>query len=1223
MEKPDLTPMVALFNDFFTSTYKSRIDSLLLVYPARRSLVVDYEELEMFDPDIADRLVSEPDNIIESAETAIKEMKLALPSGGEFEPHVRFVNVPAQELLIEQLSSKNLNELVAFKAVVTKRAEVMHRVKIAVYRCQICDSTSRYPVVKNFTPPKRCDSCKKLALKQVDEESDFVDIQRAEVQELLERVKGGAPTAKIELLLEDDLVNVVTPGENIELAGILRLKQPMKFRQKQELVYSRYLEVNNVKSLKKDFEEIDISKEDEKRILELAADQNIDRILIDSVAPGIYGHEEVKWAIALQLFGGTKGKTMKGGATIRDDIHVLLIGDPGLAKSRFLQNSADLAPKSIYVSGKTVSGVGLCVAGDSLITLNDAGMFEIGDYIESNFSSSKEELEGAFSSPIHSKPLSLGDGLGISHADSPKIWKIRPPQKLLRITTRRGKSIGITPNTQVVCIENGIPTWKKPSELKDGDMIATSRKVPPLKGKPVPLLPFIENRNVRIVSGSFDKITNALARKYGSLTAVAERYGLDRKRLYINRCMDQGVRLEMLLRMAKDAGEDASSIQIENVFIRYGFGHGLPQVLNPEICYLVGLIAGDGDIHHKGNTAFVRLHSADRKNLEAANELLKKNFAIDARITDDGKRIPSLSFGSVVLAEIFGKLGIPAGEKSDKLDIPPILVSAGEECVRAYLRGLFDTDGWVSASKNASASIGLCTCSRKLAQKALLLLEWWGITAKLRPRKDKVGKVAFIKGKKVETKKEQYYVELRGIGNFTRFRGSIGFARSDKRAKLEALVTNSNKSGNPNLDIVPILPFLKTLKGKYGLKLKNDIKAFFYKSNPSRRKLLEICSHLPEGSDRDLLQALAGSDIYWDEVVSINDEPPAGEWVYDFTVEGSHNFLANGIIVHNTVSAEKDELGDGGWTLKAGALVLASGGMAMIDEFDKIEDEDRAALHEAMESAQISIAKAGMVAKFRTKTSILAAANPKWGRFNQNKNLADQFNIAPTLLSRFDLIFPILDVLDEEKDSKLAQHILATHMGDETDYNKTAQLVDKDILRKYIAYARRNIRPKLMPQASEKIKYFYVDLRRKGQDSGSVAITPRYLEGLVRLSEASAKMRLCNVVEEKDAEVAIHLLRYVMQQVMTDKATGTLDVDTIATGKPKSERDKLQKVDTIMEIIREHLKTKDSANIEEVISDAASYDIDANTARRIIDDLLNKRNELYLKEHGQVKIVGG
>jgi replicative DNA helicase Mcm len=321
------------------------------------------------------------------------------------------------------------------------------------------------------------------------------------------------------------------------------------------------------------------------------------------------------------------------------------------------------------------------------------------------------------------------------------------------------------------------------------------------------------------------------------------------------------------------------------------------------------------------------------------------------------------------------------------------------------------------------------------------------------------------------------------------------------------------------------------------------------------------------------------------------------------------------------VSAEKDDLGDGGWTLKAGALVLASGGMAMLDEFDKIDDEDRAALHEAMESAQISIAKAGMVAKFRTKTAILAAANPKWGRFDQNKNLADQFNIAPTLLSRFDLIFPIVDVLDEEKDSKLASHILKTHMGLETeDLNK--RIVDHEFLRKYIAYARREIRPMLTSVASDHIKEFYVNLRRKGKDTGSVAITPRYLEGLVRLAEANAKIRLSETVEEKDAETAIKLLDFVMKQVMTDKETGTLDVDTIATGKPKSERDKLQKVDTVLEIIREMLKSNDSADIEAVIEEAAQYDIDSKNAKRILSELLRK-GDIYEKEHGQVKIVGG
>jgi replicative DNA helicase Mcm len=271
-----------------------------------------------------------------------------------------------------------------------------------------------------------------------------------------------------------------------------------------------------------------------------------------------------------------------------------------------------------------------------------------------------------------------------------------------------------------------------------------------------------------------------------------------------------------------------------------------------------------------------------------------------------------------------------------------------------------------------------------------------------------------------------------------------------------------------------------------------------------------------------------------------------------------------------------------------------------------------------MESQSISVAKAGIVAKFRTKTAILAAANPKYGRFDQTKNLADQFDVPPTLLSRFDLIFPIVDVLDEEKDAKLAEHILATHRGEEKE---EAEVFERDILRKYIAYARRKIAPKLTAAASQKIKDFYVELRRKSKDAGAVAITPRYLEGLVRLAESNAKMRMSDSVGEEDAEVAISLFNYVMMQIMTDKVTGTFDVDVVATGKPKSEREKLQKADTMIDIIREHLRKHDTAEVEQIISDAKSYDIDDATARRIIAELLRK-GIIYEKEYGHIKIVG-
>jgi replicative DNA helicase Mcm len=217
------------------------------------------------------------------------------------------------------------------------------------------------------------------------------------------------------------------------------------------------------------------------------------------------------------------------------------------------------------------------------------------------------------------------------------------------------------------------------------------------------------------------------------------------------------------------------------------------------------------------------------------------------------------------------------------------------------------------------------------------------------------------------------------------------------------------------------------------------------------------------------------------------------------------------------------------------------------------------------------------------------------------------------------LIFPIVDVLDEEKDARLAEHILSTHMGKDNVGEETP--FDKDLLRKYIAYARRKVVPKLTPAASQKIKEFYVELRRKSKDAGSVAITPRYLEGLVRLAEANAKIRLNDTVEEEDAEVAISLFNYVMQQIMTDKVTGAFDVDVVTTGKPKSERDKLQKADTVLDIIREHLRKSDTADIEQVVSDAKSYDIDETTARKIIAEML-RRGIIYEKEYGHIRLVG-
>ncbi|MDE1768248.1 MAG: minichromosome maintenance protein MCM, partial [Candidatus Micrarchaeota archaeon] len=272
-----------------------------------------------------------------------------------------------------------------------------------------------------------------------------------------------------------------------------------------------------------------------------------------------------------------------------------------------------------------------------------------------------------------------------------------------------------------------------------------------------------------------------------------------------------------------------------------------------------------------------------------------------------------------------------------------------------------------------------------------------------------------------------------------------------------------------------------------------------------------------------------------------------------------------------TAAAERDELSEGGWTLKAGALVLGSGGTVAIDEFDKIGDEDKSSMLEAMESQAISVAKAGIVARFSAKTSILAAANPKYGRFDKNAYPADQFDIPPALLSRFDLIFPIQDVLDEAQDSKIARHILTQHeaagaqvSGSNDVQNIQAPPISQEILRKYIAYAKKNIKPRLTPEASKMIEDYYINLRKLGIKQGATPITPRQIEGLVRLSEASTKSRLAEKIEIKDAELAIALFEFMFKTLAVD-STGRRDIDMLITGLPK---EKVNNITILLSIIK-------------------------------------------------------
>lgn len=363
----DLTPIISEYEEFFSAIYKRQINELASRYPTDRSLEVDYGDLSRFNPELADAMLKAPDTYIKAAEGAIAGMNIEIP-GSTFAPHVRFFNLPGIDQMIQNLTSSQIDQLIAVKGVVTKRAEVRHRVKVAVFVCSLCNARFEVELdAKNPVMPVTCSSCKRQTLSMVQEESQFIDLQRAEVQELLERLKGGAPTARLEIVMEDDLVNSIVPGDNIEISGVMRITMPPKIKGKNQSAvqaYTRYIEVNHIKVIKRDFEDVTYTEDEEKQFVDLSKNINLYRILVKSLAPDIYGHEEIKEALLLQLFGGTRNKVTKSGSIIRNDMHILLIGDPGAAKTRFLQNVVDIAPKSNFVSGKSVTGAGLTAAAE-------------------------------------------------------------------------------------------------------------------------------------------------------------------------------------------------------------------------------------------------------------------------------------------------------------------------------------------------------------------------------------------------------------------------------------------------------------------------------------------------------------------------------------------------------------------------------------------------------------------------------------------------------------------------------------------------------------------------------------------------------------------------------------------------------------------------------------------------------------------------------------------
>ncbi|WP_254536492.1 ATP-binding protein [Halomarina litorea] len=506
--------------------------------------------------------------------------------------------------------------------------------------------------------------------------------------------------------------------------------------------------------------------------------------------------------------------------------------------------------------------------------------------------------------------------------------------------------------------------------------------------------------------------------------------------------------------------------------------------------------------------------------------------------------------------------------------------------------------------------------------------------------------------------------------------GTIGRQRATKVWKREAPETmlRVRTATGHELEVTPSHPLFVQQGGRHVAVRAEDLsKGEFVAVSPLRDSTAHTDSDVAtdggavasDASDVSRRQQ-PDKSVAWDRIESIERIEPDEEWVYDLEIEGTHNYLTNNVVSHNsqmlsyiqniaprsvytsgkgsssaglTAAAVRDDFGEGQqWSLEAGALVLADQGIAAVDELDKMRPEDRSAMHEALEQQKISVSKAGINATLKSRCSLLGAANPKYGRFDQYEPIGEQINLEPALISRFDLIFTVTDKPDAEKDRDLAEHIINTNYAGELHTHRTnnatsqfsqeevdtvteevAPTIEPELLRKYIAYAKRNVYPTMTEEAKETIRDFYVDLRARGSDEDSpIPVTARKLEALVRLAEASARVRLSDTVEAEDAERVTTLVRSCLEDIGMDPETGEFDADIVETGTSKTQRDRIKNVKGIISEVEEEYD--EGAPVEEVLDRAEAAGIERSKAEHEIEKL-RRQGDVYEPQTDYLRTV--
>lgn len=1184
------TELVAKFKEFVHKRYEKE---LIKAANEETALNIDYDTMDKYKdgPQLCSLLVEEPDTFFDITREAMEQTVLPSAVSAVTEAQavrVRVFNMP-EDVNIRDLRAKHLNIFSSIEGIVRRASEVRPEITETIWECTECGDKLYQPVKIGFiSRPFKC-NCGNRIFKQTDRK--LIDARWITVEEPFELTEGEKPS-QVNVLLTEDLVSsegrrLSDPGNRLKITGMLR-EIPKGKSSSAKLDF--FIEGVHVEPKETGWERIEISKEDEAEIKKMSKDPKIYTKLVASLAPSLYGMNEIKESIVLQLFGGVP-RRMKDNTKFRGDIHLLLVGDPASGKSQLLKLAPNIVPRGKYVSGKgtTAAGLTATVTKDELlggwvleagaIVLANKGLLcmhpdtsIIVDNKIRTFGSLPSngekvicngriaEVEKMFHSVYSYKDFC------VKLAQTELIGKRRYHGKMISILLDSGFKINLTPNHPL--IDGNTLHWKRADKFIKNDHVIAPLKLPGFNDeiRIIDVLP--EDWNVCLTKEQKNILKNLIISKYGILSDFNRRHSLSKN------VFSGGLQPSI-----KDFKSVLNDLDIYDEWIdkvyrigkSFAFIKSKTSKLTPELGYILGFIYGDGHVG-KRNISIIQStkHQAYiDKFIECWDKSFDNKLGIyksktRAKIKDRKVESECVNMHSAnrLLMQLYNYF---VGK-----DLKNILMLP-DKVIEGFIAGCFDADGCLSIKgcmkNNRKYRIAhgefLLSNNRQANLNFMMALRRLGVYSRLIKRNN-----VFI-------------VRITGRNDIQLLRNSI-IKHSKKIDKSIPKRKNIVSSIGDKLPDDVISEFCRNLIKNMNTSELNmsglSSTVYCYKNKkykPSREQLLKILDRVGPYIDdktKERLSRLLKREVFLDKIKEIKRIDYEGD-VFDMVIPDTHNFVANGIFCHNSV-----------------------------DEFEKMDQSDQVAMHEALEQGTVSIAKASIMAMLPAETSVLAGANPKFSRFDSYRSIAEQITIVDTLLSRFDLKFVLRDVPNAEQDKKVVEHILKAREG---DYKEAEPVIDPTMIRKYIAYTKANCQPKLTPETGKTLKEFYLRTRKQAEGGNApIPITLRQFEALMRLSEASAKIQLSDYVRKEDAQRAIRLMKYSLRQLGYDPETGAIDVDKSEGATSYSERSKLRR---LLDIITELSAKKKEIPMKDLESAAKKEGIDD------IDELIER-----LKKEGML-----